>query len=83
MALCGEHCLYVSRQIWTSIHCCERRSIEDETGPIVAKIVYRELFGKEVIDPEDIPYALDMAVRELRRRGYRPHQWAPFIHLGA
>ncbi|EIN06809.1 hypothetical protein PUNSTDRAFT_136640 [Punctularia strigosozonata HHB-11173 SS5] len=59
-------------------------SMEDVDGPAIASSVYRVLLGgdAEEIDPDDIPYALDDAVRELRRDHPNPSRWAPYIHLG-
>jgi hypothetical protein len=56
----------------------------DVDGPIVAQVVYEELFGvhEEYLSPDIIPYALDTAVRRLRENGLHPSRWAPYIHLG-
>ena len=56
----------------------------DIDGPEVAKKVYEEIFSgdSEFIDPDIIPYALDNAVGELRKRKLHPSRWAPYIHLG-
>jgi hypothetical protein len=59
------------------------RSIWDQDGPEVAKTVYEELLAKDTLDAGDVPYALDAAVRKLRKRGLPPDRWAAFIHLGA
>ena len=59
------------------------RSMNDEDGPTVAKIVYRALVKEEFLDPDVFPYALDTAVRKLRDGGAQPHRWAPYIHMGA
>ena len=60
-----------------------RRSMNDEDGPIVAEIVYTELINGEFLNPDVIPYALDMAVCKLRSMGVPPDRWAPYIHMGA
>jgi hypothetical protein len=57
--------------------------MNDIDGPRVAERVYRKLLEKETIELDDIPYALDDAVQELRKGGARPAQWATFIHTGA
>lgn len=57
--------------------------MNDEDGPVVAKVVYRELMKGEFLDPDLIPYALDMAICKLRSMGAPPHRWAPYIHMGA
>jgi hypothetical protein len=60
-----------------------RRAMNDKDGPIVAKATYNALFRKEMITLDDIPYALDVAVQELKRAGVPPSRWATFIHMGA
>jgi CHAT domain-containing protein len=58
-------------------------SMGDVDGPIVAEIVYRDLFaGDGVLDFDVVPYALDTAVRKLRAQGLEPSRWAPYIHIG-
>jgi hypothetical protein len=59
------------------------RSMGDEDGPTVAQKVYATLFFQESVSAEDVPYALDAAVEELRSAGLPPSRWATFIHLGA
>lgn len=56
----------------------------DVDGPIVAKFVYEELFkaDTEFLDADSIPYALDRALEELRRRKLHPSRWAPYVHFG-
>jgi hypothetical protein len=57
--------------------------MRDQDGPQVAKRFYERLFAKEDIVLDDIPYALDYAVEELRETGVIPERWATFIHMGA
>lgn len=57
--------------------------MNDEDGPVVARIVYTELMKHEKWDPDVIPFALDQAIRELRKSGVPAHRWAPYIHMGA
>ncbi|EIN11195.1 hypothetical protein PUNSTDRAFT_28588, partial [Punctularia strigosozonata HHB-11173 SS5] len=59
-------------------------SMEDVDGPLIATLVYKELFraGKTYLDPDDVPYALDAAIQELRRAHPEPSRWAPYVHLG-
>lgn len=59
--------------------------MDDFDGPTVAKIVYEEIFKDEaqVVDPDAVPYALDLATRKLREKGLAAARWAPFVHLGA
>jgi hypothetical protein len=42
--------------------------MEDVDGPLIAQSVYKDIFDgdSEYIDPDDIAYALDTAVRQLR-----------------
>jgi hypothetical protein len=56
----------------------------DEDGPRIAKSLYQDVFksDSEYIDPDDIAYALDGAVRRLRQEVRDPMRWAPYIHLG-
>jgi hypothetical protein len=56
----------------------------DVDGPMITKSVYKKMFGSssEVIDPDDVAYALDAAVQELRVIHPNPSRWAPYIHLG-
>jgi hypothetical protein len=57
--------------------------MKDKDGPEVAKCFYERLLAKDQISLDDIPYALDYAVGELRKRGIPPEQWATFIQVGA
>jgi hypothetical protein len=59
------------------------RAMGDEDGPYVAKFFYDQLFEKTHVKADDIPYALDYAVTELRKSGVPPERWATFIHMGA
>jgi hypothetical protein len=56
--------------------------MNDEDGPAVARRVYQTLFEKETLDLDDIPYALDDAVRMLREAGVPASRWALFVHMG-
>ena len=59
--------------------------MDDVDGPIVATTVYEELYRPraDMLDPDAIPYALDLAVRKLRAKGLVASRWAPYVHLGA
>jgi hypothetical protein len=59
------------------------RAMTDEDGPQVAKFFYESLFARDQISLDDIPYALDYAVTQLRRSGVPPERWATFIQMGA
>jgi hypothetical protein len=58
--------------------------MRDIDGPLVATTIYKRLFGgdSEVLSPDDVAYALDDAVQNLRQKGVHPTRWAPFIHIG-
>jgi hypothetical protein len=60
-----------------------QRSMDDLDGPSVAVDFYERVMSKPYIEADDIPYALDAAVQNLRETGAAPHRWATFIHLGA
>jgi hypothetical protein len=56
----------------------------DVDGPMVSESVYKKIFGSrsELIDPDDVAYALDAAVQDLRVVQPDPSRWAPYIHIG-
>jgi hypothetical protein len=60
--------------------------MRDLEGPKVAESIYSALFrdgtNSEFLDPDDVPYALDDAVQELRRCGLDPSFWATYVHIG-
>jgi hypothetical protein len=56
--------------------------MSDEDGPKVAKGMYERLFEKDQLDLDDIPYALDGAVRALRDEGVAAERWALYMHIG-
>jgi hypothetical protein len=59
------------------------RAMSDDDGPFVTKLFYNKLFEKTEIGVDDIPYALDYAVTELKKSGVPLERWATFIHMGA
>lgn len=59
------------------------RGISDTDGPTVVRVVYQELAKKTVVDADDIAYALDAGVAELRHLNVPFDPWAPFVHYGA
>jgi len=59
------------------------RYIHDIDGPIVAKSFYKEVMKSGCFDFDAVPYALDAAVQDLRKKKVPVHRWAPFIHMGA
>jgi hypothetical protein len=58
--------------------------MEDVDGPTIAKSLYEDVVkdDSEYINPDDIAYALDAAVRRLQHEVRNPMRWAPYIHLG-
>jgi hypothetical protein len=57
--------------------------MDDEDGPTVARRVYEGLLAKSHLDLDDIPYALDEAVRSLHQAGVPAYRWALYVHMGA
>jgi hypothetical protein len=57
--------------------------MNDGDGPTIAESFYKKLFESDVINADDIPHALDDAVRLLRETGAPPERWATFMHVGA
>jgi hypothetical protein len=60
----------------------ERRLMNDEDGPRLARCVYEVLFERDELDLDDIPYALDAAVQALRNGGVPAPRWTLFMHMG-
>lgn len=60
------------------------RTITDRDGPLMARAFYEALMNdtEDVISSDDIPYALDSAVKKLRSKA-PAYRWASFIHMGA
>lgn len=60
------------------------RSMGDADGPIIARVVYQQLFRNHegVMDTDSVPYALDEAIHAMRMQGLHAARWAPYIHLG-
>jgi hypothetical protein len=58
------------------------RLMHDDDGPVVARSFYEYLFQSEALDLDDVPYALDAAVRFLREAGVTASRWALFVHMG-
>jgi hypothetical protein len=58
--------------------------MEDVDGPMIAASVYKRLFDgcSDLLQPDDIAYALDEAVQELRKSHPEPSRWATYVHLG-
>jgi len=49
----------------------------------MAQWFYEALLEREMIDLNDIPYALDTAVQKLPATGVPAARWATFMHMGA
>jgi hypothetical protein len=65
-----------------SAHLVACRLMTDEDGPKVARDMYERLLEKDQLDLDDIPYALDDAVRMLRDSGVSAKRWALYMHMG-
>jgi hypothetical protein len=63
-------------------HSALYRLMHDEDGPRLARRFYEELLAREPLDLDDIPYALDEAIRTLRNQGLPAERWALFMHMG-
>jgi hypothetical protein len=55
----------------------------DADGPTVASTVYQKLLDEEMFDLNNVPYALNDAVRLLREEKVDAERWAVFVHMGA
>ena len=58
-------------------------TIYDDTAPVIADLVYEEVFKDGQLLVDRIPFALHRAVQHLRTQ--RPSDfmsWIPFIHIG-
>jgi hypothetical protein len=56
--------------------------MDDTDGLTIARRVYESLVTNACLDLDDIPYALDNAVRHLREKGAPAMRWALFVHAG-
>lgn len=58
--------------------------MHDEDGPHIAESIYKALFKNGVLnmDPDEIPFALDLALQQLREKKIEAIRWAPYIHIG-
>lgn len=58
-------------------------SINDDDGPLVARVVYEHLFQTDTERTvANSAEALQKAVDHLRGMGIPAHRWVPFIHIG-
>jgi CHAT domain-containing protein len=57
----------------------------DDDGPDIADAFYKHMFlnAGGTVDSRDAAEALNVATRELRRKGVPLHRWINFIHIGA
>jgi hypothetical protein len=44
--------------------------------------VYESLLQRDALALDDVPYALDEAVRRLRNEGVPAANWSTYIHVG-
>jgi hypothetical protein len=56
--------------------------MHDEDGPLVAQCFYKSLLERDLLDLDDVAYALDEAVQALRMTGVSAQRWALFMHMG-
>lgn len=56
--------------------------MDDADGPEISKMVYGKIFHDGMFYREEVPYALDAAIRKLRSNGAHPSRWATYIHMG-
>jgi hypothetical protein len=56
--------------------------MSDQDGPNVARRVYEAMFERRALDLDDIAYALDDAVSQLRKSGVPASRWASLVHVG-
>jgi hypothetical protein len=56
--------------------------MQDDDGPKVAQSVYESLLKRDALALDDVPYALDEAVRRLRNEGIPAANWSTYIHVG-
>jgi hypothetical protein len=64
------------------IRFCVPRSMSDLDGPKLTRSVYNALLKNETLDLDDIAFALDGAVGELRDAQVSARRWSPFVHMG-
>jgi hypothetical protein len=57
--------------------------MNDTDGLRMAEWFYEVLLENESIKLDDIPYALDLAIQKLRKRGAPAARWATYMHWGA
>jgi hypothetical protein len=55
----------------------------DRHGPRVAYKFYESLFSRRSFSLQDVSYALEDAICDLRKLGVPPIEWGVFIHVGA
>lgn len=59
-------------------------AMADEDGPTVAEAFYQHMFRESGhVDFRDSAEALNLAIRQMRRRGVPLARWVPFVHIGA
>jgi hypothetical protein len=68
--------------IFSTLTLRKYRLMSDEDGPRLARRFYEVLSEREQLDLDDIPHALDAAVKALRSGGVPARRWALFMHMG-
>lgn len=58
------------------------RTMDDIDGPFMAGRIYKRIFRNKRLDINEVPYALEDAVRELRESGVPAARWATYVHFG-
>lgn len=60
------------------------RSMGDIDGPFVARKIYEQLLATDsaTLNLDTVPYALDDAINELKKRGLHSDRWATYVHVG-
>jgi hypothetical protein len=56
--------------------------MDDVDGPFMAERIYSRIFRDGALDLGAVPYAVDDAVRELRKSGVSASRWATYVHFG-
>jgi hypothetical protein len=57
--------------------------MNDVDGPFMAERIYKRIFLDNRLVLDQVPYALDAALSELRAQGVHPSRWATYVHVGS
>jgi hypothetical protein len=58
------------------------RAMDDMDGPFMAKRIYARIFKNGILNLDEVPFAVDDAVRQLRESGVAASRWATYVHFG-